>query len=84
MAKVLISVPDELLAQIDREARARGMNRSRFLQEAAQRQLGWPDRDAVLAALRQGRTALADAGRFESADLVSAQRRERDAADRRR
>jgi len=34
MAKVLISLPDDLLERIDREADVRGSNRSRFLQEA--------------------------------------------------
>ena len=41
MAKVLISIPDDLLERIDREAGARGSNRSRFLQDAARRELGW-------------------------------------------
>lgn len=34
MAKVLISLPDDLLERIDREADVRGSNRSRFLHEA--------------------------------------------------
>ena len=84
MAKVLISVPDELLAEIDREARSQGINRSRFIQEAARRQLGWPQPDESDAALRRGRRALAHAGAFESAVLIAEQRQERDAADRRR
>jgi predicted transcriptional regulator len=84
MAKVLISVPDDLLRRIDREATARGSTRSRFLQEAALRQLGWPTAEALDAAVRRGRAALARAGAFESADLVRRDRRARDAADRRR
>lgn len=84
MAKVLISLPDDLLQRIDREARARGTNRSRFLQEAAQRQLQWPSADALGAALKRGREALAGVGSFESADLIREQRRVRDAGDRRR
>ena len=84
MAKVLISVPEDLLRRIDREARARGSTRSRFLQEAALRQLGWPTAEALDAAVKRGRDALAHAGAFESADLVRQDRRKRDAADRRR
>ena len=84
MAKVLISLPDDLLQRIDREARARGTNRSRFLQEAARRQLEWPSADSLGAALQRGREALAGVGTFESADLIREQRRARDAGDRRR
>jgi predicted transcriptional regulator len=84
MAKVLISLPDELLERIDREARARGSNRSRFLQEAARRQLGWPSADALEAALKRGREALAGVGSFESGDLIREERLARDAGDRRR
>jgi predicted transcriptional regulator len=84
MSKILVSLPDELLERIDREARARGSTRSRFLQEAALRQLGWPSPGALEAALERGRAALADAGRFESADLIRCQRKTRDARDRRR
>ena len=84
MAKVLISLPDELLERIDREASVRGSNRSRFLQEAAQRQLGWPTVEALEAALKRGRDALAGSGAFESAELIREQRQARDADDRRR
>jgi len=78
MGKVLITVPDELLQRIDREARARKLTRSRFLQEAARRELGWPTADVMDTALERGRRALAHAGAFESADLI---RRDRDARD---
>ena len=84
MAKVLISLPDDLLERIDREATARGSNRSRFLQEAARRQLGWPAVEALDAALKRGRDALAGVGAFDSAELIREQRQARDADDRRR
>lgn len=84
MAKVLISLPDDLLARIDSEVQARGGNRSGFLQEAARRQLGWPTVESLNAALERGRNALAGAGRFESAELIREQRQSRDASDRRR
>jgi hypothetical protein len=84
MAKVLISLPDDLLERIDIEVKARGGNRSGFLAEAASRQLGWPGLEDLDAALRRGREALADAGGFESSRLIREQRLARDADDRRR
>ena len=79
MKKVLISVPDDLLARIDRESRARRTTRSRFLEEAAQHELGWPPSDSMDAAVKRAREALAGSGRFESADLIRQDRDTRDA-----
>lgn len=84
MRKVLISLPDDLLADIDREASARGAGRSRFLQEAARRELGRPSRARIHAALERGRHALRDVGAFEAEEIIRAARDARDAADRRR
>jgi hypothetical protein len=84
MPKVMISMPEELLARVDREAGARGTTRSGFLQEAAQRELGWPDPARIDAALARGRNALVGAGHFESAELIGHERHARDARDRRR
>lgn len=53
MAKVMISFPDDLLAQVDREAERRGTSRSGLLQTAARREvgdLGLP-KDEILARL---------------------------------
>lgn len=83
MPKVMVSMPDELLDRIDREVRARRTSRSAFLQEAARRELGWPDPVTIDAALRRGRAALLGAGRFESAELIRAERDARDQRDRR-
>jgi hypothetical protein len=83
MTKVLISMPDDLLERVDREAAAKGTSRSRFLQDAARRELGTPSADRIAAALARGREALAGAGSFESADLIREARGARDAADRR-
>jgi predicted transcriptional regulator len=80
MSKVLISVPDELLQRIDREAKARRLTRSRFMEEAARRELGWPAADSIDSALERARNALAGAGSFESADLIRRDRDSRDAA----
>jgi Arc/MetJ-type ribon-helix-helix transcriptional regulator len=83
MAKVLISLPDDLLERIDGAVREHGGNRSAFLAEAARRQLGWPAAAELDAALRRGREALSRAGRFESAELIRAERLARDGHDRR-
>mgnify|MGYP000672160852 CR=1 FL=1 len=84
MVKVLISLPDELLARLDAEATARGVSRSRLLQDAAQHELGWPSPATIEAALARGRLALESAGTFESADLAARDRMIRDGRDRRR
>jgi predicted transcriptional regulator len=84
VAKVLISMPDDLLERIDREAAERRTSRSALLQEAARRELGWPDPAALDAALERGRQALAGSGAFESAKLIRTERDARDRRDRRR
>ena len=84
MSKVLISVPEELLAEIDREALARGASRSGFLQDAARHELGRPSKVRIEAALERGRRALRDVGAFEAAEVIRTGRDARDAADRRR
>ena len=65
--KVMLSMADELLERIDRAVDERGASRSAFLQEAAPRELGWPDPEAIDAALERGRAVLAGAGSFEAA-----------------
>jgi metal-responsive CopG/Arc/MetJ family transcriptional regulator len=40
MAKVMVSIPDELLKQIDAEAQRQGTTRSGLLQQAAKREIG--------------------------------------------
>jgi metal-responsive CopG/Arc/MetJ family transcriptional regulator len=39
MAKVMVSIPDDLLARLDEYARARGTTRSGLLRELAEREL---------------------------------------------
>lgn len=77
----MVSLPDDVLARIDGEARRRGTTRSGLLREAALRELGQPDPAAVEAALERSRRRFASAGRFDAAELIRA---ERDARDRRR
>ena len=78
MAKVLISIPDDLLQRIDREAERRGTTRRGLLQEAARHELGWPDPAAFDAALERGRAVLVGVGAFESAELIRVERDVRD------
>ncbi len=79
MTKVLISVPEELLARIDRAAKARRTTRSRFFEEAARRELGWPEPDALDAALARACEALAPYGSVESGTLIRGDRDRHDA-----
>ena len=81
MAKVMISLPDDVLARIDDEAQRRGTTRSGLLRDAALRELGRPDPALVEAALARSRARFASSGRFEATALIRA---ERDARDRRR
>jgi predicted transcriptional regulator len=74
MAKVMISMPDDLLERLDEEAARRHSSRSALLQEAVRRELGWPDPAVVDAAVSRARAALAGAGAFDSAALVRAER----------
>jgi hypothetical protein len=53
MAKVMISIPDDLLKGLDAEAKRRSTSRSALLQNAARRELGLAQRsrDSLLADL---------------------------------
>jgi len=75
MAKVMVSLPEELLRQIDREAERRSVSRSALLAAAARRELDRPDPNAVAEAIARSERRFAEAGAFEAADLV---RRDRD------
>jgi metal-responsive CopG/Arc/MetJ family transcriptional regulator len=67
MEKVLISLPQDLLADIDREAQRRAMSRSAFLRRAAVHELGWRDPEEIEAAMAVGQAAMADFGPFDAA-----------------
>jgi predicted transcriptional regulator len=75
MSKVMVSLPDELLRQLDEEARRRSMNRSALLAAAIRRELAQPDPDAVAEAVARSERRFRGAGAFDAADLV---RRDRD------
>lgn len=83
MTKVLISLPDDLLDELDRAAARAGMTRSAYLQAAAREALAVPSRGRIADALERGRGAFTGTEPFESAALIRGERDERDAADRR-
>ncbi|OGO59144.1 MAG: hypothetical protein A2V85_07215 [Chloroflexi bacterium RBG_16_72_14] len=83
MSKVLISIPDDLLAEIDRAVDRSGTSRSAFIQNAARDALRVPSHHRIEDALNRARLALRDAGAFESATIIRAARDARDATDRR-
>lgn len=81
MAKVMVSIPDEVLARIDREVSRRGTTRSALLREAALRELGRPDPVVAAEAIERSRSRFASSDTFDSTALIRA---ERDSRDRRR
>lgn len=75
MSKIMVSLPDDLLKRLDREARRRSMSRSGLLAAAAQHELDRRDPDGLAAAIARSEQRFRDAGSFEATDLV---RRDRD------
>lgn len=76
MAKVMVSLPDDLLAEIDAEAKRRSSTRSALLSSAARRELARRDSAAMTEALTRSQARFRNAGSFDAAELV---RHERDA-----
>jgi metal-responsive CopG/Arc/MetJ family transcriptional regulator len=77
MAKVMVSLPDELLAAIDAEADRRSSSRSALLADAARRELARRDRADVAAAITRSEHRFSAAGSFDAADVVRHDRDER-------
>ncbi len=74
MAKVMISIPDDLLAELDAEAQARHTSRSALIAQAALREIRAPDAARVDELLEAAREALADTGAWSGSQLVREQR----------
>lgn len=74
MAKVMVSLPDGLLAEIDAEVKRRRTSRSALLAEAARRELARRDPAELTAAIERSERRFRGAGCFESADVVRAGR----------
>lgn len=70
----MISLPAELLEDLDREAARRGTSRSALLATAARRELEQQDPAELDRLLERARATLGRSGAFESADLVRAER----------
>lgn len=70
MAKVMVSLPEDLLAELDAEVARRSTSRSALLAAAARRELARPDPEQVAAAIARSEMRFAGAGAFEAGDLV--------------
>lgn len=74
MAKVMVSLPADLLARLDEEALRRSVSRSALLAAAARRELSRRDPEAVAAAIARSEARFRSAGAFDAARLVRADR----------
>ena len=74
MAKVMISIPDDLLVRVDTEARRRATTRSGLLALAVTRELDRRDPEAMDAAIARLKESFRNAGPFDAAELVRAER----------
>lgn len=74
MSKVMISIAEDLLAEIDAEADRRSTSRSALLAVAARRELARRDNDVVAAAIERSEQRFRASGAFEAAELVRADR----------
>lgn len=74
MSKVMVSLAADLLAELDAEAKRRSTSRSALIATAARRELARRDPEHVAAAIARSEQRFRDAGRFEAADVVRADR----------
>ena len=74
MAKVMVSLPDELLADIDEEATRRSSSRSAFLAEAARAEMRRRRPETMEAAIRRSEQRFRNAPSFDSAELIRSER----------
>lgn len=74
MAKVMVSLPDDLLERVDLEAQRRSTSRNALLAAAVRRELDRRDPDAVAAAVARSRERFRGSGDFDSAELVRSDR----------
>lgn len=70
MAKIMISLPEGLLAEVDAAASRRSTSRSALLATAARRELARRDSEQVAAAIARSERRFDNAGAFEAAELV--------------
>lgn len=78
MAKVMISMPQDLLERVDRAAKKRGTTRSGFLQRCAEREVERPTLEEIERALEEGQELTRGFGPDrDSTELVREDRDER-------
>jgi len=77
VSKVMVSLPEALLAQLDSEAKRRSISRSALLAAAAQRELARQDPADIAAAIERSERRFRAAGSFEAAELVRTDRDDR-------
>lgn len=70
MSKVMVSLPEDLVREIDEEARRRSMSRSALLAAAARRELARPAPAEVAEAIARSERRFHAAGAFDAAELV--------------
>ena len=80
MAKVMVSLPDDLLREVDRRARLLGTSRSGLLADAARKELSRQDPEARRAAVERMAKRATTYGAPTLADLTAA-KQERDERD---
>jgi metal-responsive CopG/Arc/MetJ family transcriptional regulator len=73
----MISLPDDLLAELDAEVKRRSTSRSALLASAARRELARKDPAELTALIARSEQRFRNAGNFESADLVRNDRDDR-------
>lgn len=76
MAKIMVSLPEDLVREIDDEARRRSMSRSALIAAAARREIARPLSADVEEAIIRSEQRFRTAGRFDAGDVI---RRDRDA-----
>jgi metal-responsive CopG/Arc/MetJ family transcriptional regulator len=74
MSKVMVSMADELLAEVDAEAKRRATSRSALLAVAARRELDRRDPVQVAEAIARSEQRFREAGSFDAAELVRGDR----------
>jgi metal-responsive CopG/Arc/MetJ family transcriptional regulator len=74
MSKVMVSLPDDLLVDLDEEAKRRSTSRSALLATAARRELARRDRSEIIEAIERSERRFLDSGSFDAAELVRSDR----------
>lgn len=74
MAKVMISIPDDLLGKIDAEVKRRQTSRSNLLREAARREIGILRRERADVLDEMDRLSAGWSGDLDAAALVRSDR----------